>query len=98
MILACQNAPLIEFDPYGGPGWDGMLVEPLEVRDGWVDALDAPGLGVELTPDAFERFDVARLEGGVTEAVEPRPRLARRGTPAVPCRCSATGAGSLRAR
>jgi len=62
LILACQNAPLIEFDPYGGPGWDGLLVRPLEVNDGWVHALDAPGLGVELTPDAFERFDVAALE------------------------------------
>ena len=61
LILACQNAPLIEFDSYGGPGWDGLLVEPLEVRDGWVDALDAPGLGVELTPDAFELLDVRAL-------------------------------------
>jgi D-galactarolactone cycloisomerase len=62
LILACQNAPLIEFDPYGGPGWDGLLVEPLAVRNGWVEAPDAPGLGVELTPDAFERFDVAAVE------------------------------------
>lgn len=63
LILACENAPLIEFDPYGGPGWDGLLVRPLEVRDGWVEATEAPGLGVELSPDAFERFDVAALEG-----------------------------------
>ena len=65
LILACQNAPLIEFDPYGGPGWDGLLMEPLQVRDGWVNALDAPGLGVELAPDAFERFS---LDGAVRAA------------------------------
>ena len=101
IILACQNAPLIEFDPYGGPGWDGLLVEPLEVRDGWVDALDAPGLGVELTPDAFELLDARAREGGVTGMTRwrPRPPWRRgRGPAATPCRCSATGAGSLRAR
>jgi D-galactarolactone cycloisomerase len=65
LILASQNAPLIEFDPYGGPGWEGLLVEPLQLRDGWVEALDAPGLGVELTPDAEERFDVRAFERAV---------------------------------
>ncbi|HEV7823577.1 MAG TPA: mandelate racemase/muconate lactonizing enzyme family protein [Mycobacteriales bacterium] len=58
-ILACENAPLIEVDAYGGPGWDGMLVNPLVVKDGYVEALDAPGLGVELAPDAYERFAVS---------------------------------------
>jgi D-galactarolactone cycloisomerase len=60
MILSCENAPLIEVDAYGGPGWDGMLTNPLEVKDGYVSALDAPGIGVELSPDAEERFAVAR--------------------------------------
>jgi D-galactarolactone cycloisomerase len=58
MILACENTPLIEVDAYGGPGWDGMLVNPLVVKDGYVEALDAPGIGVELAPDAYERFAV----------------------------------------
>lgn len=58
MILACENAPLIEVDAYGGPGWDGMLVNPLQVKDGFVEASDAPGLGVEIAADAFERFAV----------------------------------------
>ncbi|GAB2961692.1 mandelate racemase/muconate lactonizing enzyme family protein [Amycolatopsis acidiphila] len=59
LILACENAPLIEVDAYGGPGWDGLLKNPLEVRDGYVTALDAPGIGVELSPDAYERFAVS---------------------------------------
>lgn len=58
MILACENAPLIEVDAYGGPGWDGMLINPLQVKDGFVEASDAPGLGVEIAADAFERFAV----------------------------------------
>jgi L-alanine-DL-glutamate epimerase-like enolase superfamily enzyme len=36
-----------------------MLVNPLVVKDGYVEALDAPGLGVELAPDAYERFAVS---------------------------------------
>lgn len=61
LVLACANAPLVEFDPYGGPGWDGLLAEPLRVRDGHLSPLDAPGLGVQLSPDAEERFGVNRL-------------------------------------
>jgi L-alanine-DL-glutamate epimerase-like enolase superfamily enzyme len=56
LILACANAPLVEFDAYGGPGWDGLLVEPINVVDGYVCAPDKPGLGVELVADAAERF------------------------------------------
>lgn len=58
LILACENAPLIEVDAYGGPGWDGLLQNPLEVRDGYVTASDAPGIGVDLSPDAYQRFAV----------------------------------------
>jgi D-galactarolactone cycloisomerase len=56
LILACENAPLIEFDPYGGPGWEGLLVEPPRLIDGYVAASDAPGLGVELAEDAWDDF------------------------------------------
>jgi D-galactarolactone cycloisomerase len=56
MILACENSPMIEFDAYGGPGWDGLLTDPLEVKDGYVEAKDSPGLGVELSAEAFEAY------------------------------------------
>jgi D-galactarolactone cycloisomerase len=56
LILACENAPLVEFDPYGGPAWEGMLVNALATRDGHLAAPDAPGLGLELSEDALERF------------------------------------------
>ncbi|SFL24939.1 mandelate racemase/muconate lactonizing enzyme family protein [Geodermatophilus ruber] len=58
LILACTNAPLIEFDAYGGPGWDGLLVEPHAVQDGHLGADDRPGLGVELADDAIARFSL----------------------------------------
>jgi D-galactarolactone cycloisomerase len=60
LVLACENAPLVEFDPYGGPGWNGLLVEPLRVDGGYLRPLDAPGLGVELSPDAAEQFSIHR--------------------------------------
>ena len=59
LILACSNTPLVEYDPYGGPGWDGLLVAPASVQKGFIHASEAPGLGVELAEDALERFAVA---------------------------------------
>ena len=32
-----------------------FLVEPLAVRDGWIEVPAGPGLGVEVSPEAFER-------------------------------------------
>jgi D-galactarolactone cycloisomerase len=58
LILACENAPLVEFDPYGGPAWEGMFVKPLLTQDGYLEAHDAPGLGVELSENAYERFRI----------------------------------------
>jgi L-alanine-DL-glutamate epimerase-like enolase superfamily enzyme len=60
VILACSNVRLIEFDAYGDPGWDGMLVEPYTMKAGHVTADERPGLGVELADDAFERFSLLR--------------------------------------
>jgi len=34
LILATVNTPLIEVDPYRGPGWKGLLVEPLNPVEG----------------------------------------------------------------
>jgi D-galactarolactone cycloisomerase len=56
LVLACTNAPLVEYDPYGGPGWEGLLVDPPQVENGFLAAPDRPGLGVELDPQALERF------------------------------------------
>jgi L-alanine-DL-glutamate epimerase-like enolase superfamily enzyme len=64
LILACTNAPLIEYDPYGGAGWEGLLVEPPALRDGFVEAPTGPGLGIELDPEALERF---------TQDLSPQP-------------------------
>jgi L-alanine-DL-glutamate epimerase-like enolase superfamily enzyme len=54
--LAHANANLLEFDAYGGPAWDGMLLDPVQVKDGYLYAPTVPGLGIDLAPDALERF------------------------------------------
>ncbi|GIJ30317.1 D-galactarolactone cycloisomerase [Micromonospora qiuiae] len=56
LILACTNSPLVEYDAYGGPGWDGLLQEPITAVGGVVNAPTGPGLGVALAPDARDRF------------------------------------------
>jgi D-galactarolactone cycloisomerase len=56
LILACDNAPMIEYDAYEGPGWDGLLADAPRLVDGYLEASDAPGLGIELTSDAYGRF------------------------------------------
>ncbi|MEH7417376.1 mandelate racemase/muconate lactonizing enzyme family protein [Neobacillus drentensis] len=61
LILSCPNAPLIEYDAYGGPGWEGMLKEPILLKDGYVSAPEGPGLGIELAADAEERYRLYEL-------------------------------------
>ena len=56
LSLACANASQLEFDAYGGPAWEGLITEPIQVKDGYLDALTGPGLGIDLSPDALERF------------------------------------------
>ena len=55
-ILSCENAPMIEFDAYGGPGWDGLLEQPLTVTGGYVEAREVPGLGIDFADGALEKY------------------------------------------
>jgi L-alanine-DL-glutamate epimerase-like enolase superfamily enzyme len=58
LILACANSSMVEYDAYGGPGWEGLLAEPIQVVDGYVSAPEAPGLGVELSNGAWETWSL----------------------------------------
>lgn len=61
LILACDNAPMIEYDAYEGPGWDGLLAQAPRLVDGYLEASDAPGLGIQLTSDAYGRFALSQV-------------------------------------
>ena len=58
VILSCENAPLVEFDAYGGLGWDGFLTNPLNVKDGRLFSNNEPGIGVSLAPSGREQFSL----------------------------------------
>jgi len=58
VILSCDNSPLIEFDAYGGLGWEGFLTNPLTVRDGKLMSNNEPGIGVTLAKSARELFSL----------------------------------------
>lgn len=58
VILSCDNAPLIEFDAYGGLGWQGFLADPPVVKDGRVWASEEPGIGVTIADGAEQRFRI----------------------------------------
>lgn len=62
VILSCENAPLIEFDAYGGLGWEGFLVNPPMVTDGRVWGSEEPGIGARIADGAAERYRVG-IEG-----------------------------------
>lgn len=61
LILASPNASLIEYDAYGGPGWEGLLKDPIQIKDGFVSAPERPGLGIELAADAEEKYGLSQL-------------------------------------
>ena len=54
--LSSSSAFLLEYDAYTGPAWQGMLVEPTYVENGYLCAPEGPGLGINLAPDALKRF------------------------------------------
>jgi L-alanine-DL-glutamate epimerase-like enolase superfamily enzyme len=58
LAASLPNCSLIEIDRNPNPLRDRLLREPLVVRDGYVDVPAGPGLGIELDPDAIERYRV----------------------------------------
>jgi D-galactarolactone cycloisomerase len=53
------SPPHVEIINVQNPLRDGLLVEPIPIRDGWIDIPTGPGLGVEIDRDALRRFTVA---------------------------------------
>lgn len=58
VILSCDNAPLVEVDAYGGLGWDGFLTNPLIVENGKLRSNNEPGIGVTLSANARESYEI----------------------------------------
>jgi len=54
--LSASNSVVLEYDAYSGPGREGLIVDPVTVKDGYLYAPMTPGIGVELAPNALEKF------------------------------------------
>ena len=50
--------PLLEFDRSEHPIRMAVLREPIELRDGWVDIPEGPGIGIEIDRAALARFAI----------------------------------------
>ncbi len=50
------NFVILEYrDPSPGPLRD-MVVEPMKLKDGYLEIPDTPGLGIELNPKAMQKY------------------------------------------
>lgn len=56
LAMAAPNLLVCELDQVPNPLRDELSVEPLDFRDGCLHLPDRPGLGVEIDPEALERF------------------------------------------
>lgn len=58
LIAAVPNAPLLEFSVTASPIRKGILISPFEMKDGYVDIPQSPGLGIELNPDIINEYSI----------------------------------------
>ena len=54
LIAAIPNGLIVEYMPW----YDQIYQEPPRVKDGYMAVPDAPGLGLELDPDAIEKYEL----------------------------------------
>jgi D-galactarolactone cycloisomerase len=56
VVAALTNGMMIELDRTGNPFIDDLTVAPLDILDGRLRLSDAPGLGIDLRPEALARY------------------------------------------
>ena len=50
--------PIFEYDQSAHPFRRDLVTAPIEMRDGWIDIPDAPGLGIDVDMGVLERYAV----------------------------------------
>ncbi len=68
LVAALPNPRVLEVCMHQGPLQWGMIASPPEMKDGWMTLPARPGLGVELAPDAAQRFPF--MEGNYAVSME----------------------------
>lgn len=54
LIAAIPNGLIVEYMPW----WDAIYQEPPQVKDGYLEIPDKPGIGLELDPEAINRYEM----------------------------------------
>lgn len=57
-IASTPNGIMVEVDQMPDPLRDELLSEPVDVKNGYVDIPDKPGLGVELSKDGLRKYSL----------------------------------------
>jgi hypothetical protein len=60
LAVSLANGLMVEIDQTGNGLVDDLLAEPLQLIDGEVLLPEGPGLGIELNPDALDRYTVPK--------------------------------------
>ena len=56
LAAASPNVLVLEVKPEPSPMQHELVTDPIEMRDGWIDVRDSPGLGVSVDEAAVRRF------------------------------------------
>jgi L-alanine-DL-glutamate epimerase-like enolase superfamily enzyme len=56
LAAASPNVLLLELKPEPSPMQHELVTDPIEMKDGWIEVRDAPGLGVTVDEAAVRRF------------------------------------------
>jgi D-galactarolactone cycloisomerase len=58
LMASVPNAHLLEIDTSDNAVYQELLIEPLQIKDGFVRVPEFPGLGVELTEEVLKKYSV----------------------------------------
>ena len=58
LIAAIPNSPFLEFSVTESPIRKGILSTPFEMKDGYVNVPQKPGLGIELDEEVIKKYEV----------------------------------------
>jgi len=58
LIAAIPNAPVLEFSVTESPIRKGILKTPFEIKDGYVNVPQTPGLGIEINKEVIKKYGV----------------------------------------
>ena len=59
LMASTPNTQWLEMDTSGNAVYEELLTAPLQLKDGYVEVTNQPGLGVELTDETLKKYAVS---------------------------------------